>query len=306
MKTLKQTFKESGIMDQLNGNLITAFNEALEDEKFKEFILKLKIDKSILSKYTSTLKKSCIEYTNCQNCKNIMECKNEMKGHAYLPIQDNNKLTFNYKACKHQEKIYKETSHLKYITLYQTPVGFTEATIKGIYIEDAKRKDIIKWIVNFVKDYPKCSKGLYLHGNFGCGKSYMICALLVELAKKGYYSTILCLPSFLQELKNYFNDNQEFTSIIKQIKNTPILFIDDIGAESLTSWSRDEILFNILDYRMNNNLITFFTSNLTIEELTQHFTTTKNGEEIIKAKRLIERIKYLAEDKQLISKNLRD
>ena len=57
---------------------------------------------------------------------------------------------------------------------------------------------------------------------------------------------------------------------------------------------------------MNNNLLTFFTSNLTLEELTQHFAITKNGEEIVKSKRIMERINKLTVDMQLISKNLRN
>ena len=57
---------------------------------------------------------------------------------------------------------------------------------------------------------------------------------------------------------------------------------------------------------MNNNLLTFFTSNLTLEELTNHFAITKNGEEIVKSKRIMERINKLTVDMQLISKNLRN
>lgn len=307
MKTLKQSLNENGIKVRINNKLELAFNEALKDKEFEEFINKLKIDKSILVKYTSLLKKSCSEYSNCKNCKNVLECKNEVNGHAYLPILNKNKLIFNYKACKYQEKIYKDTAHLKNISLYSVSREVIEdVSIKKIYTNDAKRKEVITWIVNFITNYPDCKKGLYLHGNFGCGKSYLLYVMLVELAKKGYKSTIVYWPGFINELKTYFEDNQEFNSIINHLKNTNILFIDDIGAENLTSWSRDEILATILDYRMNNNLLTFFTSNLTLEELTNHFAITKNGEEIVKSKRIMERINKLTVDMQLISKNLRN
>ena len=57
---------------------------------------------------------------------------------------------------------------------------------------------------------------------------------------------------------------------------------------------------------MNNKLSTFFTSNLTLEELEDHLSITKNSEDKVKARRIIERIKQLTEDKELVSKNRRN
>lgn len=45
------------------------------------------------------------------------------------------------------------------------------------------------------------------------------------------------------------------------------MILDDIGAEFLSSWFRDEILGAILQYRMMERLPVFFTSNYTPEEL---------------------------------------
>ena len=89
------------------------------------------------------------------------------------------------------------------------------------------------------------------------------------------------------------------------LKNVDILLIDDIGAENVTAWGRDEILGTILQYRMNNKLSTFFTSNLTLEELEVHLSLSKNSEDKVKARRIIERIKELTEDLELVSINRR-
>ena len=56
---------------------------------------------------------------------------------------------------------------------------------------------------------------------------------------------------------------------------------------------------------MENNLPTFFTSNLTIDELEIHLSEGKNSVDKVKAKRIIERIKYLSTELKLISKNQR-
>ena len=85
-----------------------------------------------------------------------------------------------------------------------------------------------------------------------------------------------------------------------------VLLIDDIGAENNSSWARDEVLGTILQYRMDNNLTTFFTSNYNINELETFLAETPKGIDEIKARRIIERIKYLTIKENLISENKRN
>ena len=61
----------------------------------------------------------------------------------------------------------------------------------------------------------------------------------------------------------------------------------------------------ILQYRMDEGLPTFFTSNLTIDELSSHLSTTNREVDLVKARRIIERIKQLTDDITMISVNLR-
>ena len=71
---------------------------------------------------------------------------------------------------------------------------------------------------------------------------------------------------------------------------------DDIGAESVSSWARDEVIGPILQHRMLQKLPTFFTSNFNLSQLEQHLAYSQRGEEEkVKAARIIERIRYLAE-----------
>ena len=93
--------------------------------------------------------------------------------------------------------------------------------------------------------------------------------------------------------------------LFNKIKKAELLLLDDIGAETVTEWGRDEVLGTILQYRMEENLPTFFTSNLTVEELSQHLSTTSREVDLVKAKRIIERIKQLTDDITMISVNLR-
>ncbi len=52
---------------------------------------------------------------------------------------------------------------------------------------------------------------------------------------------------------------------------------------------------------MEEGLPTFFTSNLTVKELDEHLSMAGNKVDKVKARRIIERIKYLTEEMELIS-----
>ena len=131
----------------------------------------------------------------------------------------------------------------------------------------------------------------------------MIIAMLNELSKKNISIVSVYYPELLRSLKEAFDI--DFASKMKKIKEADILLIDDIGAEAVTPWSRDEILGTILQYRMDEKLPTFFTSNLSLKELEVHLASTKNGDEKVKARRIIERIKQLTIDMELVSENRR-
>ena len=278
------------------------YEESLKDNKFKELVEKLKISDEILMKYTSILEECAYEYYNCLNCSGLNECQNKMLGYAYLPRVANKILQFHYKPCKYKLNHDKKYTFSKNVKYYNLPSNYTEASWDKVDKRIANRKEVILWLNKFINN--PVGKGLYLTGNFGCGKTYLIAATFNELAKKNIKSSIVFWPEFLRNLKTSFNE--DYDEKMEYIKNVPLLLIDDLGAEVITPWARDEILCPILQYRMDNNLTTFITSNLTITNLEQHLSQTKDGVELIKAKRIIERIKYLTEEKEMISKNMRN
>ena len=278
------------------------YEEALKNPIFKEIAKKTKLSKKDLKNYTSLLEEATEEYSHCLECKNILECKNRIRGHVYFPAVRQGNLIFEYKSCRYQEKLDKNTKHLKNVQFFNTPSALKEATMDSIYKNDKSRFEVILWIGEFLKNYVEKNnqKGLYLSGNFGCGKTYLVAALFNELAKKGYKSAILFWPEFLRQA--FYDDFKEKYEYVKKV---PLLLIDDIGAENVTAWNRDEILCPLLQYRMDEGLTTFFTSKLTLNDLEEHLASSKAGVESIKAGRIVSRIKQLTEPLSMISKNLR-
>lgn len=305
MKAIKDSVKELYDKDYTD-DLKKNYNEACKNPDFKDLVSHLKLNRECLQNYTSSLEKSSLEYHNCQNCKTILECKNEMEGFAYLPIVKNNSLIFKYKKCRYLKKLEEENSYLKNINIIGSSIYLKDAKMKDIFTNDKNRFKAISSVKKFIDDYPKDKhiKGLYLCGNFGSGKTYLLTAMLNELAKKNFKSTIVFWPDFLRDLKASFQNG--YNEKYEMAKKSPILLIDDIGAEAITGWSRDEVLCPLIQYRMEQKLPTFFTSNLTIDQLKEHLSTTRDGIDVIKASRIIERIKQLTLEIEMISQNLRD
>lgn len=303
METLKEKLK---VRKSLITDLEEAYDEALKNEEFKKFVSKIKLKRNILIKYTSSLEESFKEYNNCQNCPGLLACQNKLPGYAFLPKIRDEALEFSYKPCKYKLAFDKKNKFWENVLIYHEPVEIKEASFKKIYKTDKKRYKVIIWLTDFIERYrqDKKQKGLYLYGNFGCGKTYLISATFNELAKENVKSAVIFWPEYLNYLKSLFNTN-EFGSKFNEIKKVPLLLIDDLGAENNTAWARDEILCSLLQYRMDEKLPTFITSNLDLEALEKHFASTSFGIEEIKARRIMARIKQLTETEEMISKNLR-
>lgn len=284
----------------INDELRRDFVLASSDETFKKLCNRLKCDDEILMKYTSKLTDSACELKNCSRCKGLSYCKNAVKGHVYFPTVTKDFIEFSYKSCKYFKEKKKNNT-----IFFETPKMLMNASLSEL-ITEKERANILKYIKDFLKKKVngETVKGLYLSGSFGSGKSYILSALLNELSLKGYKCVNINYPLLLNKLKASFSDDN-YNDVMEEIMTCDVLLIDDIGAENNSPWSRDEVLGTILQYRMDSDLTTFFTSNFTINELETELSETNKGTDLIKARRIIERIKYLTVEDKLISKDKR-
>ena len=120
-----------------------------------------------------------------------------------------------------------------------------------------------------------------------------MCAIANELAlSKKVKSLIVYTPDFFRELKHSIGQDT-FHDKLNYIKTVPLLILDDIGSETISSWIRDDVLGSILQYRMMEGLPTLYSSNLDYDELEDHLAySQKSGTEQLKAKRIMERIRH--------------
>ena len=136
--------------------------------------------------------------------------------------------------------------------------------------------------------------GIYLYGPLGVGKSRIVAAAARKLAERHIASIMVYVPDFFREIKESIGENAVGKKI-DTLKKVPVLILDDIGAETMSAWARDEVLGAILQYRVSEKLPTIYTSNYTLDELEEHLSYShKSGIEEMKAKRIMERIRFFS------------
>ncbi|UUV27548.1 MULTISPECIES: primosomal protein DnaI [Lysinibacillus] len=247
--------------------------------------------------------------TECCGCDNTEHCTNYLKG--FLPTLRvvRNSIEMDYVRCEQKIREEERRDVANMIASMHMPKDVLQATIHDLSIDDESRVAIAQKAAQFVKITKETgqlpAKGFYLYGKFGVGKSFVLGALANELASIKIRSVVVFVPEFLREMKNAIGDNT-LNEKIDYIKKAPVLMLDDLGAETMTAWTRDEILGTIFHYRMAEQLPTFITSNFNYEELEHHLAQSQKGDiEVVKAGRIMERIKALTVPIEMRGKNRR-
>ena len=100
------------------------------------------------------------------------------------------------------------------------------------------------------------------------------------------------MQELLVDIKEEFNTNPD-QKVLDKIAKASILIIDGLGQEAITPWSRDEILFSILDNRLQNNKITIICSEYSKKELKELYAMSRAGNDSLKVNKLIEKIEEI-------------
>ena len=269
----------------------------------KEFINKYQISDEYIKNHLSCFI-DCVESLNvCKNCKGLSSCKQAKKGEM---------ITLNYDEAPYNDVTYcklylKQRAEDKCISNFvysDIPSEYKDLNLSNIEILDDNIKELLMRAIGILDG--KRKKGLYIYGDLGVGKTYMCIALANSLANNGNKVAFIKSNFFINRMRQLIStDTSLYEKIIKDIKECQYLIIDDIGSETVSAYSRDDLLFNILDYRMEHKLVTIFTSNLSKSSLLQHYTYDKDNCSSMRAKRLLERVDILSEDFVLDGQNKR-
>jgi len=113
-------------------------------------------------------------------------------------------------------------------------------------------------LLNELNKYNKHS--VFIYGNAGVGKTFLL---------KQFNRHIYTMLELFNDLQSIIN-TQEYFDDIKYLKEIDFLILDDFGSTKSSEW-RDEVIFEILNYRYENNKKTFISSNLNLGEISEKY-----------------------------------
>ena len=232
------------------------------------------------------------------------------KGYKPLLIMNEGYADVSYEETAELVEAQRQEAIRRRMHLIELPASLKHATLaphqKDSVILTRSRTEILSLMSDFIGNFHSpTKKGLYVFGDFGVGKSFLLAALAHDLSEKySVATTMIHYPSFVVNVKNAIQSGQVKTEI-DTVKKADILILDDIGAEQHSPWVRDDVLQVILQHRMQENLPTFFTSNFSLADLEKRLSQGKAGDESWQAKRVMERIRFLAKEVHLEGENRR-
>ena len=109
---------------------------------------------------------------------------------------------------------------------------------------------------------------LVIAGPSGCGKTHLAAAIANERINNKKPAFYVTTPDLLDHLRASFSPGSEmpYDEFFDQVRNAPLLIMDDFGAQSSTPWAKEK-LDQLLNHRYANKLPTVIISIVPIEEL---------------------------------------
>lgn len=175
----------------------------------------------------------------------------------------------------------------------KTPKNFAGLTFDDYRITDPQAAAKGK-VLNAVKNYyTNCvynfltGTNLLLIGNYGTGKTMISSILCRQIAAKCFNCKFINIVDLFEEITATFNSKGKVntTDYINRYKKADFLFLDDIDKRDPTDYIK-QVLYSVVNYRVENELPVVISANSMLNELEQKF-----GEAIIS--RLVEKSKVV-------------
>ncbi len=109
---------------------------------------------------------------------------------------------------------------------------------------------------------------LVLMGDYGCGKTHLAAAIGNYRKGLGEEPLFVVVPDLLDHLRATFGPSStiSYDRLFEQVRNAPLLILDDLGTQSATPWAREK-LYQIFNHRYNARLPTVITTSNTLDDL---------------------------------------
>ncbi len=266
-----------------------------EDPSLKAFFLDNDISYEQIKEGVSEIKIYQNEIALCDDCPGLFACKQDVLGHQPVLTLQNGRIEIAYQACPYQQEKSHSKSGQKWLDATHLPKTLFLANLADFRQDTQGRQLFYQKVMQTAQaiKLKESSKGLYLYGPYMAGKTYALAAMANHFTSLNQSVLMTYYPDFVREIKSTI-ENGGMEQKIQNFKTCDVLILDDIGGESFSPWVRDEILGPILQHRLLDQKLTYFSSNIPPKALLNIFMANESETEKMKAFRIIERIQAMA------------
>lgn len=120
----------------------------------------------------------------------------------------------------------------------------------------------LEWLEEYFGD--KSGQNMVISGQPKTGKTWEASAVAIRLLRRFVPVTMIEVPDLMEALRPGAEDDHGAN--LAQFKATPVLVLDDLGAEKPSDWTNEQ-MYSLINYRYKTLLPTIVTTNLGAQEL---------------------------------------
>lgn len=124
----------------------------------------------------------------------------------------------------------------------------------------------LEWLEEYFAD--RSGQNLVITGEPKTGKTWEASAVAIRLLRRFIPVTSIEVPDLMEQLRPGGEDDHG--AGLAPYKATPVLVLDDLGAEKLSEWVSEQ-LYSLINSRYKNLMPTIVTTNLTYMQLEERY-----------------------------------
>jgi DNA replication protein DnaC len=195
------------------------------------------------------------------------------------PLMDNGKPDYSRVvacSCTRKDSDLERKSHLQ---RYSNLGKLADITFDSLKKDGSRNNpgdiDSYRKAFQAARQFAENPEGwLVLFGPSGCGKTYLAAAIAQYRIEQGDHAFYISTPDLLDHLRSTFSPNTDipYDELFEQVRNAPLLILDDLGSQSGTPWAKEK-LEQLISHRYTNQLPTVIISIVPIDELDERIRT---------------------------------
>lgn len=277
-------------LDQLNQRLLAQLKE---NPLVQRLVNQYQLSDEVLNKNMVSLDLMIEANEKCNGCQGLAYCRQPLQGKVFNVQMEQDVLMECYEDCRYSKEYDAKFSHRQYFDIADMDEEDFLLDFKTISLEGESEEYLRAYMQ--VDRSLDSDKGIYLYGHTGVGKTYLMESLANEYAKRKQRVCFCRVPLLMQNFYRAMNDQEELNTLLKRLYRADVVFLDDIGAGTITAFTRDSLLFPVLDERLTKNKKTYFTSNLSMDDLALRYSGLQGAGDSAQVDRLMDRIRALSE-----------